>query len=589
MPCARISQPSGDQHPPGVVGPRYFFLQKKMDQQTQPTIALKFLDIKGNYRRRRSKESLESLAENIKEIGVFTPIVIRSAGNGMFNVIAGSRRVAASRMAHGDDWEIPYILRDDLDEAGALHLSVTENKERADTTAVEDAEAAEKLLGMLKGDRAETARRLGWSPSTLSRRLALLNATQETRDAYIDEKIELGHLEILAALPPVVQEKVLASQLATNAPVAKLKELADAALMKLDDAIFSKDDCVGCKWNSGNQAALFDVALAGSRCTNSACYSKKTEEEIENRRKALTETYQVVRIVRPGDKETMRLLRDDGPTGVGAEQAKACRMCQDFGACVSAVPRTLGKTFKEICFNPECNDEKVKANQAATEQASAKAQASKEGGQGEQKTESATEKPGKTQNASSKAAKVELRNAVKEYREKVWRLVFSRAVKRQPVEVNRSLLIALLLTRPNVIDNNAVSNTLAKELGTEALGITDVAKNLKALMALDNKALATALQNLPAHVTSLLTVDEVAKILKVMDVKLEQYWKLTASFLDVLTKTEIDAVCKEIGIEAHMGKEYSKALQSSKADLIKAVTELKDFQYVGAVPKFMHW
>ena len=152
-----------------------------MDQQTQPKIALKFLDIKSNYRRRRSKESLESLAENIKEIGVFTPIVIRSAGNGMFSVIAGSRRVAASRLAHGDDWEIPYILRDDLDEAGALHLSVTENKEREDTTAVEDAEAAEKLLGMLKGDRAETARRLGWSPSTLSRRLALLNATQETR------------------------------------------------------------------------------------------------------------------------------------------------------------------------------------------------------------------------------------------------------------------------------------------------------------------------------------------------------------------------------------------------------------------------
>lgn len=256
---------------------------------------------------------------------------------------------------------------------------------------------------------------------------------------------------------------------------------------------------------------------------------------------------------------------------------------------MSAVPRTLGKTYKEICFNPECNDEKVKANQAATEQVNAKAQTSKEGGQAEQKTEASTEKPGKTQTASSKAAKVELRNAVKEYREKVWRLVFNRAVKRQPVEVNRSLLIALLLTRPSVIDNNAVSNTLAKELGTEALGIMDVAKNLKALMAMDNKALATALQNLPAHVTSLLTVDEVAKILKVMDVKLEQYWKLSASFLDVLTKTEIDAVCKEIGIEAHMGKDYSKALQSSKADFIKAVTELTDFQYVGAVPKFMHW
>lgn len=579
----------GSISPAGVVGPRYFFLQKKMDQQAQPTIALKFLNIESNYRRRRSKESLESLAANIKEIGVFTPIVIRSAGNGMFDVIAGSRRVAASLLAHGEDWQIPYIIRDDLDEAGALHLSVTENKERADTTAVEDAEAAEKLLGMLKGDRAETARRLAWSPSTLTRRLALLNATKETRDAYIDEKIELGHLEILAALPPVVQEKVLASQLATNASVAKLKEMADSALMKLEDAIFKKDDCLKCQWNSGNQAALFDVALAGSRCTNNACYGKKTEDEIEIRRKALTETYQVVRIVRPGDKETMRLLRDDGPAGVGAEQAKACRMCQDFGACVSAVPRTLGKTYKEICFNPECNDQKVKANQEASKPASAQAQGQQGAPQGEQKADGKSGTAEKPEAAPSKNTKVELRGAVKEFREKVWRLVFNRAVKRQPVEANRSLLIALLLTRPGVIDNNTAVNTISKELETDGLGIGDVAKTLRTLLQMDNKSLSMALQNLPAHVSSSLTVDEVAKILKVLDVKLEQYWKINPSFLDVLTKTEIDAVCKEVGIEAHMGKEYSKALQSSKADLIKAVTELTNFQYVGAIPKFMHW
>lgn len=560
-----------------------------MDQQQYPTIALKFLDIKSNYRRRRSKESLESLAANIKEIGVFTPIVIRTAGNGMFEVIAGSRRVAASRLAHGDDWEIPYIKRDDLDEAAALRLSVTENKERADTTAVEDAEAAEKLLGMLKGDRAETARRLGWSPSTLSRRLALLNATPETRDAYIDEKIELGHLEILAALPPEVQAKVLASQLTSGASVAKLKEMADSALMKLEDAIFKKDDCLGCKWNSGNQSALFDVALAGERCTNSACFSKKTEEEIEARRQVLTETYQVVRVVRPGDKETMRLLRPDGPTGVGEEQAKACRMCQDFGACVSAVPRTLGKTYKEICFNPECNEQKVKANQDATEQASAKAQGKGAATSGEQKANGTSSKAEKPATAAGKPTKVELRGVVKEFREKVWRLVFQRAVKRQPVEANRSLLIALLLTRPGVIDNNTAVNTISKELSTDGLGIGDVAKTLRALLDMDNKALSVALQNLPAHVSSSLTVDEVAKILKVLDVQLEQYWKINPSFLDVLTKTEIDAVCKEVGIEAHMGKEYSKALQSSKADFIKAVTGLTDFQYVGAVPKFMHW
>jgi fucose 4-O-acetylase-like acetyltransferase len=59
--------------------------------------------------------------------------------------------------------------------------ALIENVQRANMSPTEEAEAAAKILGRCQGDRDETARRLGWSRSTLDKRLALMNCSEKVR------------------------------------------------------------------------------------------------------------------------------------------------------------------------------------------------------------------------------------------------------------------------------------------------------------------------------------------------------------------------------------------------------------------------
>ena len=340
-----------------------------------------------NYRRRFNQAAMDELVEDIQRQGILQSILVRGSDPaeqselprliklsdikaGKYQVISGNRRVHAVEIALGEEAEVPALVRM-MTDAEAMAAMVSENKVREDTTAIEDAEAAMRMLGLLNGDREEAAKRLGWSPQVLNSRLGIMNATDKVRDAYIDEKILLGHVEILAALIKDVQDGVLEKMLARPKlpTVAELKAMAEQILLNLDAAIFDKAECGGCHYNTGKQQAMFETSFEGTRCTNRGCYEKKTEAELESRRLALIGDYQVVRIVRPGDNMTVVPLRADGAKGVGKGQALACRTCGDFGACISAAPDKLGMSFKDVCFNSTCNAEKVDARVKAEQQA----------------------------------------------------------------------------------------------------------------------------------------------------------------------------------------------------------------------------
>lgn len=591
--------PSGDSFPQGVMGSRFLFGKTKpMDQIKIPVGSIK---TGFNYRRRYNQAAMDTLVEDIKQKNLLTPVLVRQQPDGAYQLIAGNRRVIAFTKAFGEDAEIPALVRV-MTDAEATAAMVSENKEREDTSAIEDAEAATRLLGLLNGDKKEAAARLGWSANKLDRRLAIMNATDNVRDAYIEERIDLGHVEILAAMRREVQEQVLSKMLAAPAvpTVEQLKAMAEQVLLSLEAAIFDKADCNGCHFNTGNQQALFETSFDGVRCTNGECYGKKTEEELEKRRLALTETYQVVRIVRPGDNATLVPLRADGPKGVGDEQALACRTCADFGACVSAAPDKLGQTYKDVCFNSTCNAEKVdirvkaeKAAELAAAQQSAgsspQTDGSDQAGQETGEQTGGTGKPEKVEPFPKKPPSSVPRNTMKEYRKKIWRAVFQRAAVKLPIEKSRALLIAICLHRPRTMDSAAATEAVAKAVEIEKLSNNNAHKLTSALLALDTQHLGAALQQLPAYVTSELEINSIVGFLKTLDIKLEHHWKVNETFFDLLTKTEIDAVCCEIGIEKAIGKDYSKLKNGSKADFVKAALSVEGFEYKGKVPKLMLW
>lgn len=559
-----------------------------------------------NYRRRFNAEAMASLEADIKARGVDTPVLVRLLDSGDYQLIAGGRRVKAFTNAFGPEAEIPVNVKI-MTDAEATAAMVAENKEREQTTAIEDAEAAARMLGICKGDKEEAARRLNWKVPQLDRRLALMNAVQSVRDAYLEEKIELGHLELLAALRPEVQEHLLKliNEAEKKPTVAEFKAMAEQALMSLEAAIFDKTACATCQFNSAIQQSMFETSFKGSHCSNSECFEKKTEGELEARADKLRETYQVVRIVRPGENATLFPIRAEGKRAVGAEQAKACRTCKDFGACVSAVPAKLGLTFSDICFNKECNDQMV----ATHEKALAEAQAQQEqvaASTGSQETgepgATATEQ-GKEVESTAKPSKPaappvvknpEPRNAVKEYREAAWRVIYGHAVRRLPVLESRALLVALCMFRPSTFDTHTAAKTIGERIGVGNILTHDIKELLKTTLHFNQEQLGKAMTGIPSFLSSTMEIRSITTMMDVLGIKIEDYFSINEAFLDVLTKNEIDAVCVELGLDEAIGKDYQKTKNGSKADFIKAILALKNRDgqedwLKGKVPALMRW
>lgn len=546
-----------------------------------------------NYRRRYNAEKMASLRESIKLQGLLQPVTVRQLDDG-YQLIAGGRRFKAFVEEFGPQSEIKAEIRV-MTDAEATAAMLAENNEREDPSVIEDAEGAARMLGLCNGDRDEAARRLGWTRNKLDRRAAVMNAIQPVRDAYLEDKILVGHVEIFAALRKEVQQRVIEMMLKADRKITvdELQKMAEASLQSLDAAIFDKTDCARCQFNTGEQQAMFDTSFSGSRCTNRECFQAKTEDELQARAKQLADTYQVVRIVRPGDNNTVTTVRAAGDKGVGEEQAKACRTCANFGACVMGTPTALGKVITDACFNTTCNDEKVAANTKAVKaaqlaQANEAPKAQPAAGATPPNV-AAGKAAGKTQAAPKATASSDQRTAVKEYREAIWRAIFKRAAEKLPVIQNRALLVAIVLHRPSDLDSHGSRDAVQKALGNQLQSGVNTETLLGNVLALDQAGLATALQNLAANVSKTASINDVTGYLKALDIKIESYWKLNETFLDILTKTEIDAVCIELGLADAAGKHYDKLKNGPKKDFVKGMLEVQGFQYVGAVPALMRW
>ena len=118
------------------------------------------------------QESLEELAQSIKERGVLEPIVIRPLGDteaGFYQIVMGERRYRASRMA--GLLHIPAVIRN-LNDEEAMADALLENFQREDLNPVEKARAIQQLLTFMSYEKV--GKTLGVSETTLRRSLELL-------------------------------------------------------------------------------------------------------------------------------------------------------------------------------------------------------------------------------------------------------------------------------------------------------------------------------------------------------------------------------------------------------------------------------
>lgn len=123
-------------------------------------------------------EELRMLAESIKEKGLLQPIIVRRI-NDYYEVVVGERRYRAAQKASLE--RVPVIIRDYSDE-DAIELSLIENIQRTDLSAVEKGNSCKQLMERypLKfSNKAAVAKALGVSERTLTAWLELVEAPKE--------------------------------------------------------------------------------------------------------------------------------------------------------------------------------------------------------------------------------------------------------------------------------------------------------------------------------------------------------------------------------------------------------------------------
>lgn len=230
-----------------------------------------------NPRRHFNPEKHVELVASLRLRGLLQPILLRPLEDGgAFELVAGGRRFRAALEAFGPDGEVPAIVRAMTDQE-ALEAAIDENDVREDASETEQADAALRALAACQNDRAEAARRLGWSTAKLDRRLALAGLSDAVKTALDERRIKVGHAELLAAVPADKQDKALETILSAGIDVAKTRELLQRMTQNLAAATFDKTECAGCGFNSARQRALFETHVDDGHCTNGACFALKVE------------------------------------------------------------------------------------------------------------------------------------------------------------------------------------------------------------------------------------------------------------------------------------------------------------------------
>ena len=148
-------------------------------------------------RKEFDQTGLQELADSIKENGVFQPVLVRKSPISGYELVAGERRLRASKMAGLK--EIPAIIKE-FDDKAMMEISLLENIQRKDLTPIEEASAYDKLIKKFNYTQEQLAKRIGKSRANVTNLLRLLSLHSEVQKLVNDSKLSYGQARTLLAL-----------------------------------------------------------------------------------------------------------------------------------------------------------------------------------------------------------------------------------------------------------------------------------------------------------------------------------------------------------------------------------------------------
>ncbi len=174
-------------------------------------------------RRRFDSEGVSELAESIRVQGLVQPVIVRPAGNGGYELIAGERRWRAARAAGLAT--IPALVRE-AEDRDALLLALVENVAREDLSPVEEARAYASLMDEFALSLGEVAEHVGRSKPAVSNRVRLLELPDDVLSLVDRGQLTEGHARALLSIPDHDDRRRLARQIVKQGMSVRAAERA---------------------------------------------------------------------------------------------------------------------------------------------------------------------------------------------------------------------------------------------------------------------------------------------------------------------------------------------------------------------------
>ena len=197
------------------------------------------------------EDSLQDLANSIKERGIIQPIIVRKSSDdtSKYEIIAGERRWLAAQKAGLH--EVPVVIAQ-VDDLKSLEFAIVENVQRNDLNAIEEARGYHRLIDEFSYDQEKVAKFIGKSRSHIANYLRLLGLPETVLKLIETKKISPGHAKVLVGLAnaefvagKIVEKKLSVRQAENFVKIFKIKKqsfktLKDANIQSLETSIIEK-------------------------------------------------------------------------------------------------------------------------------------------------------------------------------------------------------------------------------------------------------------------------------------------------------------------------------------------------------------
>ena len=159
-------------------------------------------------RKEFTPETLQELADSIKEQGIIQPLIVREKPDG-FELIAGERRWRAAQLIGLK--EVPVIVRE-ADDRAVLELALIENLQRENLNPIEEAHGYAELIGTFQLRQEDVSLKVGKSRAVVANALRLLKLPMDVQTQVRDGRLSVGHAKVILGLPGADEQKLAAER-----------------------------------------------------------------------------------------------------------------------------------------------------------------------------------------------------------------------------------------------------------------------------------------------------------------------------------------------------------------------------------------